>query len=132
MSSKTEPLEKFEPWEKQGVFIATKGENTLYFVIEYNCVYGDLVTAFQVNGNQLTDVKLSYDSKRFVPFCMSSGLLGERKFEKGSMLYEYLYKPFGISMEGLNTIGERVMFSDWHHLKRELRDLGFKVEAKIK
>lgn len=100
MGSKSENLKDFEPWGKQHLEVFTKdGSPSLRMVTEYNEYHGELVVAFQI-GEELsnTGVKCRY-TDQLLPLQEEDSLCGERAFEDGSITYEFLLKPLGISFK---------------------------------
>jgi hypothetical protein len=93
-------LSRFHEWEKQKLhkFLGPKGEK-VYAVVSYNMHYGDLITSFQVDGNQLTSVEDKYLPGRMIRCHVSAGLCGVRPFERNDLTFEFLYKPLGLLVD---------------------------------
>jgi len=124
-------LKYFNVWEKQGLakFIAPNGQE-IYLVTEHNPSYGYLIKRFQIDSTNETEVKNKCLPDRFIRFAESGSLCGEREFEKGSITYEYLLKPFGIDVEGYPATGKDgwdVLHTSYYTFKQRFLALGGKV-----
>jgi len=63
---------------------------------EYSRCYGDICRQWVVDGNAMTEVKHKYLPGKFLMYDCSESLCGKRPIEKGSMAYEFLFKPLGV------------------------------------
>lgn len=63
---------------------------------EFNRNYGDICRQWVIDGNMFTGVKCKHNRKWNLIYDCSNALIGEREIEKGSMAYEFLFKPLGI------------------------------------
>jgi hypothetical protein len=90
--------------------------NFVQAIFEYNQYHGDILRQWAINGVDHTDMKSKYPSfeKESLLMDCSNGLIGERAFEKKSIVYEYFIKPLKLNekefeyQEYTDKIGYRV------------------------
>lgn len=119
----TTTLKGFASWEKQRLRVFKTKLGIVRVVIEYNVHYGDLITQFEVNENRLTTVRFKYPPHDFLPCNTCNGLIGERPFEQDCLVYEFLLKPLGISLDTHQRVGAggwMVISSSYHHFFTQL------------
>lgn len=122
-------LKFFESWEKQQLVTFTKGKETIYLVVEYNVHYGDLITRFQI-GEKESDTGVTIKGAGIpCKFSESNNLIGERPFEQGSITYEFLYKPLGLSIPEKKICGETA-FSLLESFAKEALKAGWKCNER--
>lgn len=125
MEESTNTLHLRNSWSGQTIrHIPTSPIGEIYVLSEYNPNYGELVRSFQINGNNLTNVKSKYShvgekvgEDWIITFDASNGLLGERRFEGDSIVYEFLFKPLGIEM---TPFGSWMKLCTWHEMQAYL------------
>ena len=125
---KDDTLKDFPSWEKQRMHEFQTHLGIVRVVVEYNSAYGDLITAFEINGTCTSPVRCKYTGK-LLNFHCSGSLCGERSFEKGSIIYEFLLKPLGIDIEGYPAIckdGWDVLYSHYYTFKERLEKFSLK------
>lgn len=90
-------LRDFQSWEKAWLRVFEKEGLRVYVVCQYNPFYGDLVTSFQIGEDpEHTGVQDKFIPEWVIEFTESSSLCGVREFERGSITYEFLWKPLGL------------------------------------
>lgn len=95
--------EKYEHHRNSALHIYFKYKGNEYICMDSgsnNPFYAPHIRAFEINGNDKTDVKCKFtgDLLRFAEYNSS---IGEREFKNGSITYEYLFEPLGIEMDRL-------------------------------
>ena len=125
-------IKHLRSWEKGEFWHAKKGGRLVVLATNFNPAYGDLITKFEIDGVGETPVKSKY-SDSVLSFSESNSLCGEREFENGSITFEFLYKPLGLSLEGVKTVGLdgwQKIYTIFHFTRRRMEEKGWKFEKK--
>lgn len=126
-------MNHLKSWEKGTYYHARRGKELIILATNYNSSYGDLIVAFQIGENRFTDVKNKYLNETLIKFNESSSLCGEREFENGSITYEYLYKPLGLSVENVPATGFEgwnKIYTSFFSVQKQMQDMGWVFERK--
>jgi hypothetical protein len=117
-------LKDFRPWEKQDLVTFCLEGKAIYLVTEFNPVWGELITAFQIGDKPQRTTVAWEDRPGWLLECQEqNNLLGERPFQENSLTYEFLYKPLGLPK--LNGEGPpRTRYTSLSHFKEEVVKAG--------
>ena len=119
-----------KPSGLNGKYRAELGGKVVYYITKHSTIYGSLITAWQFDGTDgNTTVKCKYTGK-LLDCQTNNGLLGERDFERESIVYEFLYKPLGIEVgeDELPTAGVQIkLWSSAAFFEKKIEENGGKV-----
>jgi hypothetical protein len=120
-------LRHYKEWGGIRCYRWKKGKTRIYLLTEYNSVYGELVSRFQIGELSTTNVKCKFTGN-LLEFQECDSLCGERAFEKGSIIYEYLYLTLGLSDEGVPASGKdgwNKHYCNYYFIRKQLLSKGF-------
>jgi hypothetical protein len=92
-------LKNFRSWEKQHLHEYRTPSGPVRVITEHNQAYGDIITRFEIGGTTVCPVLSRYTGNP-MEFSESNNRIGEREFERGSMTWEFLFKPLGFEPTG--------------------------------
>lgn len=114
-------LAGFKSWEKQRLHEYKTPTGIVRVVVEYNPHHGDLIRFFEIGGTTVSTVRCRHTGK-LLQFDASNSLIGERDFENGSIVYEFLLKPLGIDTNNhqVHTCCG-VMYSSFYEFDQQMK-----------
>ena len=99
MDQHVKNIRQYPSWEKAWLRVFEKGSEHVYVILNENPFYGDLIVRFQI-GETAAHTGVLYETPvpgyQYVEFQENASLCGARAFERGSITYEFLWKPLGL------------------------------------
>lgn len=121
-------LKDFRDWEKVQLHRFQRDDERVYLAVGYNDCYGKYIVRFQIGDEAHATTVRDKHLRGFIACSEHGGLSSERPFERGSVTYEFLYKPLGLSDKGVPSTGFKgchKLFSDYWFVKNQLESKGF-------
>jgi hypothetical protein len=122
-------LKDFRSWEKQSLNTFVKDGQPTIRMVEECSHYGPMITWFQIGEEEgTTGVPMLESKDYFLGLSESNNRIGNREFENGSVTYEFLWKPLGLSVpdEELEAFSKsRIKYTDLWLVKKLLKAKGY-------
>lgn len=107
------------------------GEETIHVLVKFSFIAGGFISEFQIGDEPCnTGVKLKVAEHFVIPCMEEYSKSGEREFERGSITYEFLYKPLKISSRGVPTILRDPFYNCFPFVKNRLENRGYQFFRK--